>query len=123
MQLSIDKGTGDWLQQHQEIVSRLARVSSIELLDELSPSAVLRSTAAFDAAIIFEKQIDPVAERERLTKELARLEKEQANAERQLGNEAFLGKAPAAVVDGLRKRAAELQQLVPKTRAAIEGLR
>ena len=64
-----------------------------------------------------------MVERERLTKDLVRLEKEQANAERQLGNEAFLGKAPAAVVEGLRKRAAELQQLVPKTRAAIEGLR
>jgi valyl-tRNA synthetase len=49
-------------------------------------------------------------------------EKEQANAERQLGNEAFLGKAPAAVVDGLRKRAAELASLIPKTRAALDSL-
>jgi valyl-tRNA synthetase len=50
------------------------------------------------------------------------MEKEQGNAERQLGNEAFLGKAPAAVVDGLRKRAAELAVLIPKTCEALDRL-
>ncbi len=115
--------TAALLRANSDILERLARVSNVEFVSSFADGAVLRSSPEFDAAIIFEKQIDPVAERERLTKELTRLEKEQANAERQLGNEAFLGKAPVAVVDGLRKRAAELQQLVPKTRAAIDGLR
>jgi valyl-tRNA synthetase len=61
-------------------------------------------------------------ERERLTKELARLEKEAANADRQLANEGFLAKAPANVVEGLRRRAAELSVLIPKTRSALESL-
>ena len=85
-------------------------------------AAILRTNPEFDVTVLFEKQIDVAVERERLTKELARLEKEQANADRQLGNEAFLGKAPAAVVDGLRKRAAELAILIPKTRTSLDRL-
>ena len=122
-QVRSSEATAALLRANSDILERLARVSHLTFVESFADGAVLRTTPEFDAAIIFEKQIDPVAERERLTKDLARLEKEQASAERQLGNEAFLGKAPVAVVDGLRKRAAELQQLVPKTRAAIEGLR
>ena len=122
-ELKTSAATAALLQTNSEIFERLARVSHLKFVEQFAAGAILRSTPEFDAAIVFEKQIDPVAERDRLTKELVRFEKEQANAERQLGNEAFLGKAPAALVEGLRKRAAELQQLVPKTRAALEGLR
>ncbi len=104
------------------MLERLARVSHMEFVEEFAERTVLRSTPDFDVAIVYEKQVDVVAERDRLTKELARLVKEQGNAERQLGNEAFLGKAPAAVVEGLRKRGAELAALVPKTRAALDAL-
>ena len=121
--VKISEARAALLRTNGDILERLARVSHLTFIDGFAEGAVLRSTPDLDVAIVYEKQIDPVVERERLTKDLVRLEKEQANAERQLGNEAFLGKAPAAVVEGLRKRAAELQQLVPKTRAAIEGLR
>jgi valyl-tRNA synthetase len=94
----------------------------VEFVDGFAEGAILRSTPDFDVAVLYEKQIDIPAERERLTRELARMEKEQGNAERQLGNEAFLGKAPAAVVEGLKKRAAELAVLIPKTREALNRL-
>ena len=55
---------------------------------------------SFDVAVVYERQIDVAAERERLTKDLAKLEKGLAAAERQLGNEAFMAKAPAHIVDG-----------------------
>jgi valyl-tRNA synthetase len=45
-----------------------------------------------------------------------------AAAERQLGNEAFLSKAPAQVVDGLKKQEAETRLLLEKARAALEKL-
>jgi valyl-tRNA synthetase len=103
------------------IVYRLARVSSIEFVQAL-PEGSVRSTASFDVAAIYERKFDPAAERERLAKDLARMEKEEANAERQLGNADFLSKAPAKVVDGLRRRSAELSTLIPKTRGALENL-
>ena len=42
-------------------------------------------------------------------------------AGRQLGNEGFLAKAPAAVVEGLKKQQAETQSLYDKARAALES--
>jgi len=62
------------------------------------------------------------AERARLTKELEQVEKEMANGQRQLGNEQFLAKAPAKVVDGMRKRLTELEGLREKIRNSLEQL-
>jgi valyl-tRNA synthetase len=108
--------------QNAQIVERLARVSSLEFVQTSLDGSGIRSTPAFDAQVVYEKTIDVVAERERLSKELARLEKEQSNAERQLGNEGFLAKAPVHVVDGLRKRSTEVVGLLEKTRAALQEL-
>ena len=109
--------------QNLEIIQRLARVSAIETMDSLPDGLPVRATPRFDVQVLYEKKIDTIAERERLTKELARYEKEQANANRQLSNESFLGKAPAAVVEGLRRRSAELEMLLDKTRKALEDLK
>ena len=47
-------------------------------------------------------------ERERLTKELDKIEKQLASAEALLGNEKILSKAPPHVVEGLRQQVEEL---------------
>jgi valyl-tRNA synthetase len=109
------------IERSAAIVYRLARVSSIEFVQAL-PEGATRSRASFDVAAIYERKLDPAAERERLAKDLARMEKEEANAERQLGNADFLSKAPTKVIDGLRRRSAELSALIPKTRGALENL-
>ena len=67
---------------------------------------------------IYERTIDVAAERERLTKEIAKYEKGLISAERQLGNEGFLAKAPAKVVEGLKKQEAETRLLLEKARGA-----
>src|SRR5205814_8278887 len=82
----------------------------------------VQTTKAYEVVVLYEKKIDVAAERERLSKELKKLESEFSNAQRQLGNESFLAKAPPPVVDGLRRRTAELEQLLPKTRTALEEL-
>jgi valyl-tRNA synthetase len=66
--------------------------------------------------------IDVAAERERLLKDLAKYEKGLTAAEKQLGNETFMGRAPAHIVDGLRKQEAETRVLWEKTRAALAEL-
>jgi valyl-tRNA synthetase len=80
------------------------------------------STFNFDVAVVYEKKIDVAAERERLTKDIARYEKGLAAAERQLGNEGFLAKAPTQVVEGLKKQEAETRLLLEKARAALAAL-
>jgi valyl-tRNA synthetase len=110
------------IEQNQEIVGRLARVSGIEFVETMPEGTGVRSAPGFDVAVIYERTIDVAVECERLKKELARFEKEASNADRQLSNEGFLAKAPANVVEGLRRRAAELGVLIPKTRAALDSL-
>ncbi len=110
-------------EQNLAAIERLASVEKITFvaasLEEL-PGA--RSTSRFDVHVVYEKKIDVAAERERLTKELEKIEKEQANGQRQLSNEQFLAKAPAKVVEGLKTRAEELRVLREKTLAKLQEL-
>ena len=102
---------------------RAANVEKITFVDgSLAKRAGARSTAHFDVHVIYEKKIDVAAERERLKKELDRIEKEFANNQRQLGNEQFLAKAPETVVEGLRRRAHELTGLRDKIKRQLAEL-
>jgi valyl-tRNA synthetase len=107
---------------NSDMLARLARVSGIELLSQAAAGANARSTANFDVAVAYERQIDVVAERERLTKEIAKYDKGLQAAERQLGNEGFVAKAPAHIVEGLKKQAAETRALKEKAEAALAAL-
>jgi valyl-tRNA synthetase len=111
------------IEQNRGAVERLANVETITFADgSLSKQAGARSTARFDVHVIYERKIDVGAESERLKKELEKLEKEFANNQRQLSNEQFLAKAPAKVVEGLRRRAQELTGLLDKIGKQIDGL-
>jgi valyl-tRNA synthetase len=109
-------------EDNRDIIERLARVSEVRFVDQMSSELSKHSTPAFDVAVIYERIVDAPAERERLTKDIARYEKGLAAAERQLGNEGFLAKAPAHVVEGLKKQEAETRLLLEKARAAREAL-
>ena len=111
------------LEENQGAIERLAGVAGVTFVENsLSQMAGARSTARFDVHVIYEKKIDVAAERQRLTKELEQIEKEIANSTRQMGNEQFLAKAPAKVVEGMRKRLAELQVLRDKIRNSLDEL-
>jgi len=104
-------------------IGRLANVEKVTFVESsLSRNAGARSTARFDVHVIYERKIDVAAECERLKKELDKLEKESANNQKQLGNEQFLAKAPAKVVEGLRKRKDELAVLVEKTKSKMKEI-
>jgi valyl-tRNA synthetase len=104
------------------IVERLARVSEVRFAAEISEGLAKHSTATFDTAVIYERKVDVAAETERLTRDIAKFEKGLMAANRQLTNEGFLAKAPAAVVEGLKKQAAETQLLLDKAQAALAAL-
>ncbi len=108
--------------ENESLLARLARVSGVEIASAALTGENARSTAGFDVAVVYEREIDVAAERERLTREIAKLEKGLAAAEKQLGNEAFMAKAPAHIVEGLRKQAAETRMLYDKAKAALDAL-
>jgi valyl-tRNA synthetase len=104
------------IQNGRDSIERLAGVDTIILSPgPLTYTHGARHTARFDVHVIYQQRINLPAERARLRKELAHIEKEIANGQRQLSNEQFLAKAPTKVIDGIRKRAQELQMLKEKT--------
>jgi valyl-tRNA synthetase len=111
------------IEQTRGSVERLANVEKIEFVaNSLAKLSGARHTARFDLHVIYERKIDVAAERERLKKELEQIEKEFANGQRQLGNEQFLVKAPTKVVDGIRRRAQELEILREKVKSKLDEL-
>ncbi|MFF5334729.1 valine--tRNA ligase [Streptomyces sp. NPDC013181] len=66
--------------------------------------------------------IDVAAERKRLAKDLAAAEKEKAQAEGKLGNEAFLAKAPDHVVDKIKGRLAKADEDIARIQAQLDKL-
>ena len=63
--------------------------------------------------------VDPAAEKQRLAKEIETLAKHIAATEARLGNQAFVSKAPPAVLEGARRQLGELQA----KRVELERLR
>jgi valyl-tRNA synthetase len=92
------------------LLKALARLSDVEQVAD-EPVFEKRTQAApvavqGDARIALHVEIDVAAERERLGKEIARLEGEIAKANAKLGNASFVERAPAAVVDQEKLRLA-----------------
>ncbi|MDB6114122.1 MAG: valS, partial [Lacunisphaera sp.] len=73
----------------------------------MSPNAPAIVTAYGSWNLIKQLKGDPVAEQARLTKELEALAKHIAGTEARLANEAFVSKAPPAVLEGARKQLAD----------------
>jgi valyl-tRNA synthetase len=67
--------------------------------------------------------VDVAAERRRLEKDLAAAEKELAGTTGKLGNEAFLAKAPADVVEKIRARQQLAQEEVDRITARLASLK
>ena len=110
------------VEENSAMIERLARVSEIRFVDEISSGLSKHSTPDFDVAVVYERTIDVAAERARLMKEVAQLAKIIAPAERQLGNEGFLSKAPAHIVEGLKKQLTENRALLDKAQRDLDDL-
>jgi valyl-tRNA synthetase len=111
-------------QQNIDIIRHLARVTDVisKPLEFMSARPGRRQGLGWDVDLDYESAMDVPAERDRLTKEIAKYEKGLAAAERQLGNAGFLAKAPANVVEGLKKQESETRLLLEKAKAALEAL-
>jgi len=111
------------LEQNLPAIERLASVEKVTFVEaslEKLPGA--RSTSRFDVHVVYERKVDVAAERQRLTKELEKIEKQLASAQARLGDEQFLKKAPPHVVEGLRKQVEEATILRDKTLAKFKEL-
>jgi len=118
-------GDADFISQAAPIIKALAKLSEVQVLDEAAFAAAT-STAPVavhgDARLALHVEIDVEAEKERLGKEIKRLEGEITKAQAKLGNESFVARAPAAVVDQEKQRLADFTAALARVRDQFQRL-
>ena len=103
-------GDAEFISKAAPVLKALGKLSEVKQLDEAAfaeATALAPVAVQGDARLALHVEIDVDAEKERLTKEIKRLEGEIAKAQAKLGNESFVARAPAAVVDQEKQRMAD----------------
>jgi valyl-tRNA synthetase len=117
----LSAGNAVSLMAFQPYAMALARLSSLEVVDDL-PATDAPVAIAGDARLMLKVEIDVGAERDRIAKEIARVEAEIAKARSKLGNASFVERAPPAVVQQERERLAGFTGTLEKLRGQLDRL-
>ncbi len=125
MILAVDPQVGETLMNQSEYLVTLASCSEVVLIRSKSEvpedavSAVIHGAQLYlplDDLIDYEKELD------RLQKEKAKLEKEVLRVLSKLGNEGFVSKAPANLLEEEKQKAAKYQEILTTVSARIEAI-
>jgi valyl-tRNA synthetase len=119
-------GDTAFMQSVAPVLQSLAKLSEVKVFD--TEAEWVAAAQAAPVAVVGEArlclfiEVDAAAEKIRLTKEAARLEGEITKANAKLGNEAFVAKAPPAVLDETKKRVADFGDTLDKIRQQLQRL-
>jgi valyl-tRNA synthetase len=107
-----------------DAISNLAKLSDLEISDNIEKpqgaiSSVIREIEVF---LIVQSSIDIEKEKERLLKEIERLEKNIRGCEGKLSNEKFLANAPANIIEYEREKLASMKETLAKTQENLKSL-
>jgi valyl-tRNA synthetase len=115
-----------FLQSSAAVLQALAKLSEVKVFaDEAAWAAAAQSAPVAvvgEARVCLFVEVDVAAEKLRLGKEVTRLEDQINKAQTKLGNEAFVAKAPAAVLEQERKRVADFVATLEKVREQLARL-
>ncbi|MFM8610773.1 MAG: valine--tRNA ligase [Burkholderiaceae bacterium] len=119
-------GDADFMRGIAPVLQALAKLSEVRVFDNEADWAAAAQAAPVAVVggvrLCLFVQIDVAAEKARLGKEVARLEGEMAKAQGKLSNEAFVAKAPPAVIEQEKKRMAEFGATLAKVREQLQRL-
>ncbi len=119
-------GDTAFMQNAAPVLQALAKLSEVKVFESEAEWAAAAQAAPVavvgEARLCLFIEVDVAAEKIRLTKEAARLEGEIAKATGKLSNEAFVAKAPPAVIEQEKKRVADFTATVEKIRQQLQRL-
>ncbi|OGB30163.1 MAG: valine--tRNA ligase [Burkholderiales bacterium RIFCSPLOWO2_02_FULL_66_35] len=119
-------GDTAFMQANAAVLQGLAKLSEVKVFtDEAAWAAAAQAAPVAvvgEARLCLFMEIDVAAEKARLSKEATRLEGEITKANAKLGNEAFVAKAPPAVIDQEKKRVADFTATLDKVREQLARL-
>jgi valyl-tRNA synthetase len=109
------------LASYAPYIQSLGKLAEVQIVDALpdSPAAV---AIVGTTKLMLKVEIDVAAERERLGKEIARIEAEIAKVNSKLGNESFVARAPAAIVAQENERLLSFSATIEKLREQFAKL-
>jgi valyl-tRNA synthetase len=116
-------GDSDFMKAAGPVLQALAKLNEVKVFD--NEAAWTKAAEAAPVAVVGEArlclfmEVDVAAEKIRLSKEVARLEGEIGKANGKLSNEAFVAKAPPAVIDQERKRVADFEATLSKMKTQL----
>ena len=119
-------GDADFMRQVAPVLKALAKLGEVQVFDDEAAWAAAAQAAPVavvgDTRLCLFMEIDVAAEKARLGKEVARLEGEITKANGKLGNEAFVAKAPPAVIEQEKKRVADFGTTLARLRDQLARL-
>ncbi|MCK5915945.1 MAG: valine--tRNA ligase, partial [Deltaproteobacteria bacterium] len=112
------------LQKSSDAIANIARLTSLTIDSKVQrpPQSAAGLASGFEIFVPLKGLIDFAQEAARLAKDLKKTEKEFAGVSKKLGNEKFLGKAPAAVIEKEKGKHQELSLKLEKLKANIKTL-
>ena len=117
-----DGAAADRMARWNETIRRMARLSAVTTAPAAPPHSVQIIVRGSGIAMPLEGVVDFAAERQRLTREIGKLESETAKIDAKLGNAEFVARAPTEVIDDNRERRDEAVSRGTRLRAALAQL-
>jgi valyl-tRNA synthetase len=113
----------EFLRGAAPVLQALAKLSELKVFDDEAAWTAAAQAAPVavvgNARLALYVEIDVAAERARLGKEIARIEGEIAKANGKLGNESFVARAPAAVIEQERQRLADFSTTLERLKSQL----
>ena len=115
-------------EQHDKLNAFAPYLKTLAKLSEVTVDATLPENQGAPVQVVgnvemmLKVEIDVKAERERLSKEIARLQGEIAKANGKLNNAGFVAKAPPAVIEQEKKRVADFGETLAKLEVQLGAL-
>jgi valyl-tRNA synthetase len=115
-------GGGAEIGEFAAILQALGKLSEVQIVDDMPADTMAPVAVVGEIRMMLKVEIDIAAERERLAKEIEKLEKQISIAQGKLANEGFVARAPAAVVEQEKQRVADFTATLEKLKPQLAKL-